>query len=326
MARNRVEITGINTSDLIPIKNERMMEILPLAQKGDEDAREELVHGNLKLVLSVVKKFNNRKENLDDIFQVGCLGLLKAIDNFDFSHGVRFSTYAVPMIIGEIRRYLRDNSPIRISRSLKDIAYKALQFKEKYINEYQKEPTIEMIANELGEEEIDVVVALEAMQEPLSIYTPIYNNGSDEIYLIDQIGDEDDPEEKNVLKMTIEQGLKRLNQRERDIINKRYFLDKTQMAKEKGVSDIIVDVGIGFGKSNTECFELLNRIEEFYSLHLPLMIGISRKSFLGVSQSNNNDLKDSLSLAVSYPLIQKKVDFLRVHNVKLHKQLLDLAI
>ena len=238
MARNRVEITGINTADLIPIKNERMMEILPLAQNGDEGAREELVHGNLKLVLSVVKKFNNRKENLDDIFQVGCLGLLKAIDNFDFSHGVRFSTYAVPMIIGEIRRYLRDNSPIRISRSLKDIAYKALQYKEMYINEHQKEPTIEMIANELGEEEIDVVVALEAMQEPLSIYTPIYNNGSDEIYLIDQIGDEEDPENKNVLKMTIEQGLKRLNQRERDIINKRYFLDKTQMeiAEEIGIS------------------------------------------------------------------------------------------
>ena len=238
MARNRVEITGINTSDLIPIKNERMMDILPLAQNGDEDAREELVHGNLKLVLSVVKKFNNRKENLDDIFQVGCLGLLKAIDNFDFSHGVRFSTYAVPMIIGEIRRYLRDNSPIRISRSLKDIAYKALQFKEKYINEHQKEPTIEMIAQELGEEEIDVVVALEAMQEPLSIYTPIYNNGSDEIYLIDQIGDEEDPENNKVLKMTIEQGLNRLNQREREIINKRYFLDKTQMeiAEEIGIS------------------------------------------------------------------------------------------
>ena len=238
MARNRVEITGINTAELVPITNERMMEILPLAQQGDADAREELVHGNLKLVLSVVKKFNNRKENLDDIFQVGCLGLLKAIDNFDFSHGVRISTYAVPMIIGEIRRYLRDNSPIRISRSLKDIAYKALQFKEKYINEHQKEPTIEMIAKELGEEEIDVVVALEAMQEPLSIYTPIYNNGSDEIYLIDQIGDEEDPESKKVLKMTIEQGLKRLNQRERDIINKRYFLDKTQMeiADEIGIS------------------------------------------------------------------------------------------
>ena len=238
MAKNRVEITGINTAELIPITNERMMEILPLAQEGNEEARDELVHGNLKLVLSVVKKFNNRKENLDDIFQVGCLGLLKAIDNFDFSHGVRFSTYAVPMIIGEIRRYLRDNSPIRISRSLKDIAYKSLQYKEKYINEHQEEPTIEMIAKELGVEEIDVVVALEAMQEPLSIYTPIYNNGNDEIYLIDQIGDEDDSEDKRVLKMTIEQGMKRLNERERDIINKRYFLDKTQMeiADEIGIS------------------------------------------------------------------------------------------
>lgn len=238
MAKNRVEITGINTTNLVPITNERMMEIIPLAQGGDEDAREELVYGNIKLVLSVVKKFNNRKENLDDIFQVGCLGLLKAIDNFDFSHGVRFSTYAVPMIIGEIRRYLRDNSPIRISRSLKDIAYKALQFKEKYINEYQREPTIEIIAKELNEEEIDVVVALEAMQEPLSIYTPIYNNGSDEIFLMDQIGDDEDSESKKVLHMTIEQGLKRLNDRERDIINKRYFLDKTQMeiAEEIGIS------------------------------------------------------------------------------------------
>lgn len=238
MARNRVEITGINTSELVPITNEKMMELLPLAQNGNDEARDELVHGNIKLVLSVVKKFNNRKENLDDIFQVGCLGLLKAIDNFDFSHGVRFSTYAVPMIIGEIRRYLRDNSPIRISRSLKDIAYKALQYKEQYINEYQKEPTIEMIAKELEVEEIDVVVALEAMQEPVSIYTPIYNNGNDEIYLIDQIGDDCDSENEKILQMTIEQGIKKLNEREREIINKRYFLDKTQMeiAEEIGIS------------------------------------------------------------------------------------------
>ena len=238
MARNRVEITGINTSELIPITNERMMEILPLAQEGNEDAREELVHGNLKLVLSVVKKFNNRKENLDDIFQVGCLGLLKAIDNFDFSHGVRFSTYAVPMIIGEIRRYLRDNSPIRISRSLKDIAYKALQFKEKYINEHQQDPTIEIIAKELGEEEIDVVVALEAMQEPLSIYTPIYNNGSDEIYLIDQIADESNSEEARLNKMIIEEGISKLNQRLKNIIYDRYYNGKTQMeiAEEIGIS------------------------------------------------------------------------------------------
>ena len=238
MARNRVEITGVNTSELVVISSDRIMELLPLAQSGNDEARDELVYGNFKLVLSVVKKFNNRKENLDDIFQVGCLGLLKAIDNFDFSHGVRFSTYAVPMIIGEIRRYLRDNSPIRISRSLKDIAYKALQFKERYINEFQKEPTIELIAKELEVEEIDVVVALEAIQEPVSIYTPIYNNGNDEIYLIDQIGEDEDSEDKKILELTIEQGIKKLNEREKEIINKRYFLDKTQMeiAEEIGIS------------------------------------------------------------------------------------------
>lgn len=238
MARNRVEITGINTAELVPISNEETMELLVLAHEGNDEARDQLVYGNLKLVLSVVKKFNNRRENLDDIFQVGCLGLLKAIDNFDFSHGVRFSTYAVPMIIGEIRRYLRDNSPIRISRSLKDIAYKAMQFKEQYINEYQKEPTIEEIAKSLEVEEIDVVVAIEAMQEPVSIYTPIYNNGSDEIYLMDQIGDDGDSEEKRVFQMTIEKGLKKLSEREKDIINKRYFLDRTQMeiAEEIGIS------------------------------------------------------------------------------------------
>ena len=238
MARNRVEITGVNTSELVVISSDRIMELLPLAQSGNDEARDELVYGNFKLVLSVVKKFNNRKENLDDIFQVGCLGLLKAIDNFDFSHGVRFSTYAVPMIIGEIRRYLRDNSPIRISRSLKDIAYKALQFKERYINEFQKEPTIELIAKELEVEEIDVVVALEAIQEPVSIYTPIYNNGNDEIYLIDQIGEDEDSEDKKILELTIEQGIKKLNDREKEIINKRYFLDKTQLeiAEEIGIS------------------------------------------------------------------------------------------
>ena len=236
--RNKVEITGVNTSELKVMSHEETMMYIKKSHEGDIDARNRVVEGNLKLVLSVIKKFNNRGENLDDLFQVGAMGLIKAIDNFDFSHGVKFSTYAVPMIIGEIRRYLRDNSPIRISRSLKDIAYKSLQFKERYINEYQKEPTIEIIAKELGVEEIDVVVALEAMQEPLSIYTPIYNNGSDEIYLIDQIGDDENSEEKKILKMTIEQGLKRLNPRERDIINKRYFLDKTQMeiAEEIGIS------------------------------------------------------------------------------------------
>ena len=236
--RNRVEITGINTSQLKTIPNEKMMELIVLSQNGDDSARDELVYGNLKLILSVIKKFSNRRENLDDLFQVGCLGLLKAIDNFDLSHGVRFSTYAVPMIIGEIRRYLRDNSSVRVSRSLKDLAYKALQFKEQYLKDNQKEPTVEVVAKELGVEPIDVIVSLEAIQDPISIYTPIYNNGSDEIYLIDQIKDDENSEDKKVLEMTIKEGIKKLSEREKSIINERYFLGKTQMeiASEIGIS------------------------------------------------------------------------------------------
>jgi RNA polymerase sporulation-specific sigma factor len=236
--RNRVEITGINTSELKTLTNERMMELIALSQKGDDAARDELVLGNLKLILSVIKKFAHRGENLDDLFQVGCLGLLKAIDNFDMSHGVRFSTYAVPMIIGEIRRYLRDNSSIRVSRSLKDIAYKALYFKEQFLKENHREPTAEEIAKELGVETIDVIVSLEAIQDPISIYTPIYNNGSDEIYLIDQIKDDENSEERKILELTIKDGLKKLSKRERNIINERYYLGKTQMeiAKEIGIS------------------------------------------------------------------------------------------
>jgi RNA polymerase sporulation-specific sigma factor len=236
--RNKVEITGINTADLKTIPNEEMMELIKKSQEGDFQARDDLVYGNLKLVLSVIKKFNNRGENLDDLFQVGCLGLLKAIDNFDFSHGVKFSTYAVPMIIGEIRRYLRDNSKIRISRSLKDLAYKALQFKERYTNEHSAEPPIELIAEHLGVEVIDIVIALEAIQEPISIYTPIYNNGGDEIYLIDQIADNTNNEDKKILSIMIEDGFKKLNKRLRSIIYDRYYLGKTQMeiAEEIGIS------------------------------------------------------------------------------------------
>lgn len=236
--RNRVEITGVNTSELKTLSNERMMELIVKSQNGDDAARDELVLGNLKLILSVIKKFAHRGENLDDLFQVGCLGLLKAIDNFDMSHGVRFSTYAVPMIIGEIRRYLRDNSSIRVSRSLKDIAYKALHFKEQFLREQHREPTAEEIAEELGVEPIDVIVSLEAIQDPISIYTPIYNNGSDEIYLIDQIKDDENSEERKILELTIKDGLKKLSKRERNIINERYYLGKTQMeiAKEIGIS------------------------------------------------------------------------------------------
>lgn len=236
--RNRVEITGVNTSELKTLTNEKMMELIEKSQSGDDSARDELVYGNLKLILSVIKKFSNRGENLDDLFQVGCLGLLKAIDNFDMSHGVKFSTYAVPMIIGEIRRYLRDNSSIRISRSLKDIAYKSLHYKEEYLKEHQKEPTVAEIAKHLEVEEIDVIVALEAIQEPVSIYTPIFNNGGDEIYLIDQIKDEKTSEDKKILELTIKEGFKRLNEREKHIINERYYVGKTQMeiASEIGIS------------------------------------------------------------------------------------------
>lgn len=236
--RNRVEITGINTSELRPMANEESIKLIRESQNGDDDARDAVVYGNLLLVLSVIKKFNNRAENRDDLFQVGCMGLLKAIDNFDDSHGVRFSTYAVPMIIGEIRRYLRDNSPIRISRSIKDIAYKTLRYKEEFLKDNYREPTIKEISEYLEVEEIDVIVAMEAIQEPISIYTPIYTNGSDEIFLIDQIKDEENSEDRKILELTVREGMKKLNKREKNIINQRYYEGKTQMeiASEIGIS------------------------------------------------------------------------------------------
>lgn len=236
--RNKVEITGINTATLKVMPQDVVLEKIKEAQNGSLSARDEVVEGNLKLVLSVIKKFHNRGENLDDLFQVGAMGLIKAIDNFDFSHEVRFSTYAVPMIIGEIKRYLRDNSKLRISRSLKDIAYKALQFKDKYVSVNHKEPTITEIAEALNVETIDVVIALEAMQDPVSIYTPIYNNGSDEIYLIDQIADENNTSDDRMEKMMIEEGISRLNPRLKSIIMDRYYNNKTQMeiASEIGIS------------------------------------------------------------------------------------------
>lgn len=236
--RNKVEITGVNTSELKVMPHDEVMKLIKESHEGNVDARNQVVEGNLKLVLSVIKKFNNRGENLDDLFQVGAMGLMKAIDNFDFSHGVKFSTYAVPMIIGEIRRYLRDNSKIRVSRSLKDIAYKALQFKDNYLSKHFKEPTTEEIANYLQVEEIDVIMALEAIQEPVSIYTPIYNSGGDEIYLIDQIPDNGMTEEKRLNNMIIEEGIAKLNKRLKGIIYNRYYENKTQMeiAEELGIS------------------------------------------------------------------------------------------
>lgn len=236
--RNKVEITGINTSNLKTIPNSEMMELIKKSQSGDKESRDMLVEGNLKLVLSVVKRFNNRGENLDDLFQIGVIGLIKAIDNFDFTHGVKFSTYAVPMIIGEIRRYLRDNSKVRIPRSLKDIAYKALQFKEEYIKTYTKEPSIEVIAKQLNVEEIDVIMALESIQDPVSIYTPIYSSGGDEIYLMDQIESEEYDENKRINSLIIEEGIRRLPERLRNIIYDRYYENKTQVeiSEELGIS------------------------------------------------------------------------------------------
>jgi RNA polymerase sporulation-specific sigma factor len=236
--RNKVEITGINTSDLKTIPSSEVMELIKKSQNGDKFARDYLVEGNIKLILSVIKKFNNRGENLDDLFQVGSIGLLKAIDNFDFTHGVKFSTYAVPMIIGEIRRYLRDNSKVRIPRSLKDIAYKALQYKEQYLKENGREPLIEDIAKNLNVDEIDVIMAIEAIQEPVSIYTPIYSSGGDEIYLMDQIASEEYDESKKINSLIIDEGIRKLNPRLKNIIYSRYFENKTQVeiADELGIS------------------------------------------------------------------------------------------
>lgn len=236
--RNKVEITGVNTKDLKVLSSSESLKLLEKYQNNDMEARNELIEGNLKLVLSVIKKFNYKSDNLDDLFQVGAMGLIKAIDNFDLSHGVMFSTYAVPMIIGEIRRYLRDNSKIRVSRSLKDIAYKTLQFKEKYVQEHFKEPTIEEISKAIGFEVEDIVIALEAIQEPISIYTPIYTNGNDEIYLVDQIPDGEYNENDRINKMIIEEGIRRLNPRLKSIIYDRYYNNKTQMeiASEIGIS------------------------------------------------------------------------------------------
>ena len=238
MAGYKVEICGVNTSDLPLLKPAQSKELLSKIKSGDTQARETFIKGNLRLVLSIVQRFNQSGENLDDLFQIGCIGMIKAIDNFDFSHGVKFSTYAVPMIVGEIRRYLRDNSVVRISRSIKDTAYRALQYKEKYFMESGKEPTIEEMAEYLGVDTIDIVIALEAVQEPVSIYTPIYNNGGDEIYLIDQIADNAESEETKLNKMIIEEGIAKLNDRLKGIIYSRYYDNKTQMeiAEELGIS------------------------------------------------------------------------------------------
>lgn len=239
MSRNKVEICGVDTSKLPVLKNTEMRELfVQLQQQNIRSAREKLVNGNLRLVLSVIQRFNNRGEYVDDLFQVGCIGLMKAIDNFDLSHNVRFSTYAVPMIIGEIRRYLRDNNPIRVSRSLRDIAYKALQVRDRLTNQNKREPTIMEISEELSVPKEDVVFALDAIQDPVSLFEPIYQDGGDPIYVLDQISDDKDKEVNWIEDMALMEGLGKLNDREKTILSMRYFEGKTQMevAEEIGIS------------------------------------------------------------------------------------------
>lgn len=239
MHRHKVEICGVDTSKLPVLKNDKMRELfIRLQQHGELSAREELINGNLRLVLSVIKRFNNRGEYVDDLFQVGCIGLMKSIDNFDLGHNVRFSTYAVPMIIGEIRRYLRDNNPIRVSRSLRDTAYKALQVREKLTSKTSKEPTPMEIAEEMGISHADIVLALDAIQDPVSLFEPIYNDGGDPIFVMDQISDEKNKEETWDDKLSLKEGMHQLKEREKNILNKRFFQGKTQMevAEEIGIS------------------------------------------------------------------------------------------
>lgn len=234
---NKVEICGINTSKLTVLKESEKMRLLKLAHNGDKEAREQLINGNLKLVLSVIQRFSGRSENPDDLFQVGCIGLIKAIDNFDVSQNVRFSTYAVPMIIGEIRRFLRDNNPIRVSRSLRDTAYHAMQVKERLTNKAQREPTVEEIAAELQIKKELVVMALEAVVDPVSLYEPVYSDGGDTIYVMDQIGDSNS-DENWIDEILMRQAIDELSDREKFILNLRFMQGKTQMevAKEVGIS------------------------------------------------------------------------------------------
>lgn len=237
MQYNKVEICGVNTSKLKVLSEAEKIKLLERVKKGDTSARDELVNGNLRLVLSVIQRFTGRGENLDDLFQVGCIGLIKSIDNFDTSHGVRFSTYAVPMIIGEIRRYLRDNNSVRVSRSMRDTAYKAMQVKEKLTTDNLQEPTASEIAEHLGIPREEVVLALESIVEPISLFEPIYSDGGDTIYVMDQVGDKND--DNNWLdEIALKEAIKNLSEREKRILMLRFFKGKTQMevAAEIGIS------------------------------------------------------------------------------------------
>lgn len=235
---SKVEICGVNTAKLKVLTNEEMKKLFVKIKAGDLEARQEFVQGNLRLVLSIIQRFNRRGEPVDDLFQVGCIGLIKAIDNFDLSHNVRFSTYAVPMIIGEIRRYLRDNNSIRVSRSLRDTAYKALHAREQLIYRNSKEPTIDEIAKELDMPKEEVVFALEAIQEPISLFEPIYHDSGDAIFVMDQVKDDKAEDEIWLTEIALREAMEKLNKREKQILGLRFYEGKTQMevANEIGIS------------------------------------------------------------------------------------------
>ncbi len=238
MYYNKVEICGVNTSTLKVLTDEEKRALLLRSKSGDMCARQELIYGNLRLVLSIIQRFTGKKENLDDLFQVGCIGLVKAVDNFNTELDVKFSTYAVPMIIGEIRRYLRDNNSIRISRSIRDVAYKALQAREELTRKKEREPTIDEIAEHMGERRENVVRAMEAIVEPISLYEPVFNEGGDSVYVLDQISDAGSSEEIWLENIVLREAMKNLSEREQKIIILRYFMNKTQteIAEKIGIS------------------------------------------------------------------------------------------
>jgi RNA polymerase sporulation-specific sigma factor len=238
MLINKVEICGVNTAKLKVLNNEEKKDLMLKIKKGDKDAREIFISGNLKLVLSVIQRFTNRGENMDDLFQVGCIGLIKALDNFDLSHDVKFSTYAVPMIIGEIRRYLRDNNSIRVSRSMRDTAYKALQVKERLTVSLQRDPTIEELAKEMELPKEEIIIALDSIVDPVSLYEPVYTDGGDSIFVMDQIKDNCNIDDNWLEEISLKEAIKVLSDREKRILSLRFFEGKTQMevANEVGIS------------------------------------------------------------------------------------------
>ena len=253
----KVEIAGVNTAKLPVLSNEEKQELLVKIKNGDNEAREKFIQGNLRLVLSVIQRFASRGENIDDLFQIGCVGLIKAIDNFDITQDVQFSTYGVPMIIGEIRRYLRDNNSIRVSRSIRDMAYKVLQVKERIVRQTGREPTIEEISKELGVGKEEISMSLDAIQDPISLQEPVYKDGTENLYVMDKVRDTKNIDEKWVEKLTIAQALKKLNPREKEIISRRFFDGRTQM-------EVADEIGISQAQVSRLEKDAINRIRKAY--------------------------------------------------------------